>query len=89
MDLFAALATLPLAPLRGLLAVAKAIQSEADRQLYDPGAARGQLEQVESAERSGDLSAEDRERAEREIVGRLVATPPGKAETENGEEGQG
>ncbi|MEV0273754.1 gas vesicle protein GvpG [Hamadaea sp. NPDC050747] len=88
MDLFAAIATLPLAPVRGLLAVAKVIQGEVDRQLYDPGNARRQIEQLESAEQSGDLSDADREQAEREIVGRLVAQPSDTT-SDNGEEEQG
>ncbi|NUO58736.1 MAG: gas vesicle protein G [Hamadaea sp.] len=86
MDLFAAIATLPLAPVRGLLAVAKVIQGEVDRQLYDPGNARRQIEQLESAQQSGDLSDADREQAEREIVGRLVAQPSDTTSDNGGEE---
>jgi len=78
MDLFTALGTLPLAPLRGLLALARVIQSEVDRQLYDPGTARRQIEELDAAAQSGSMSAEDRQKAEQEIVGRLV-TPAGPA----------
>lgn len=73
MDLFSALATLPLAPLRGLLALARAIQAEADRQLYDPGVARRQLEELQAAEAAGAMSPQERQEAEQQVVQRLVA----------------
>jgi chorismate mutase len=76
MNLVTAVVGLPLAPVRGLLAVARLLRDEAERELYDPTRLRRQLEDVRDAVASGELSPEEGERAEREIVGRLTAVPP-------------
>ncbi len=75
MNIVTAVVGLPLAPLRGLVALAKVLRDEAERELYDPIRLRRQLEDIQSAAASGELTPEEADRAEREIIGRLTAAP--------------
>jgi hypothetical protein len=88
MDLFTALATLPLAPVRGVMAVVKVIQAEVDRQMFDPAAARRQLEEIDVASHEGKLTADDQHAAQEQIVRRIVAGPSGATAVADNEEGQ-
>jgi cytochrome c-type biogenesis protein CcmI len=72
MGLFSAVFGLPLAPMRGVIWVAERLQEEAERQYYDPGLIRRQLEEVAQARAEGVLSDEDAEQLERELVARLL-----------------
>jgi len=72
MDLVSMTLGLPFAPLRGLLAIARVIQEEADRQLYDPTSARRELEEIELAEAEESLSGDAAAQAEQRVVDRLI-----------------
>lgn len=72
MNVFSMILGLPLAPVRGVLAVGRVLQQEAEEQLYDPSRVRREIEEIESARAAGDLSAEDAERKEEEVLGRVV-----------------
>jgi len=63
---------LPLAPVRGVLWLAQQIQEQAEEQYYDPARIRAQLEQVDEARRSGELSEEECAEIENELLQRLM-----------------
>lgn len=75
MDLFTLILGLPFAPVRGVVALAEVLRREAERELYDPSRLRRQVEEVEAAVAAGELSAEEGERMQQEIVGRLAVPP--------------
>ena len=72
MDLISVTVGLPFAPLRGVLALARVIQAEVDRQLYDPATVRRELEEIDAARSRGDLAAHEAAARERRTVGRLI-----------------
>ena len=71
MGLFKELVLLPLAPVRGTLWVAEQIADEAEAQLYDEDRIKRELIQLEFDEQAGRISAEERERMERDLFERL------------------
>jgi chorismate mutase len=72
MGLITGLLSLPVAPLRGVVAAAEQVRRHAEDELYDPARIRAQLEEVERLRRSGDLSEEDAVAWEDELVERLL-----------------
>jgi hypothetical protein len=66
---------LPLTPIRGVVWLAEHILEEAESQLYDPARIRAQLEQVDEARRRGELSDEECEEIENELLERLMYRP--------------
>ncbi|HSI97395.1 MAG TPA: gas vesicle protein GvpG [Gaiellaceae bacterium] len=72
MGLLSGLLTLPLAPVRGTIWVAEQILEEAENQHYDPAAIRRQLEHVEEQRVAGEISDEEAETMEDELVERLM-----------------
>lgn len=74
MGLISGLLTLPLAPVRGTAWLAERIQEQAERELYDEDAIRGQLMQLEEARQSGDYDEEEIAAAEDELIERLMAS---------------
>lgn len=72
MGLISGLATLPLAPLRGVLAAAEQVRRQAEDQFYDPVAIRQELEDVQRLREHGELSPEDADAWEDELVERLL-----------------
>ena len=56
MGLVTGLLGLPLAPVRGVIWLAEQVLEQAEEQFYDPARIRAQLEQVDEARRSGELS---------------------------------
>ena len=63
---------LPLAPVRGVIWLAEQVLEQAEEQFYDPARIRAQLEQVDEARRSGDLSEEECVEVENELLQRLM-----------------
>src|SRR5699024_568322 len=74
MGLISSLFTAPLAPLKGTVWVAERIQEEAERQYYDPGVIRRQLEEIAQARAAGQLSDEEATELETELVQRLMTS---------------
>jgi hypothetical protein len=74
MGLITGLLTLPLAPLRGTLAVAELIRRQAEREFYDSGNIRRQLEEVDRMRAASALSEAEAEAIEDELVDRLVTS---------------
>lgn len=70
--LFTGLMTLPLAPVRGTVWVAEQVREQAERDYYDPGRIRRQLEEVDRARAEGSISQDDATAAEEELVQRLM-----------------
>jgi hypothetical protein len=63
---------LPLAPVRGVIWLAEQVLEQAEEQFYDPARIRAQLEQVDEARRSGELSEEECVAIENELLQRLM-----------------
>ncbi|GAA1937565.1 gas vesicle protein GvpG [Nocardioides marmoribigeumensis] len=72
MGLITGLLTLPIAPLRGVVAAAEQVQRQAEEELYDPVRIRAQLEDVERRRQDGQLTDEEAEAWEEELVERLL-----------------
>jgi cytochrome c-type biogenesis protein CcmI len=72
MGLLTGILTLPLAPVRGTVWVAEQVLEEAERQYYDPAVIRRQLEDVEELRSSGQITDEEAEELEDELVERLM-----------------
>ncbi len=72
MGLFGALFSLPLAPLRGVVQVAETVRQEAERQYYDPGTIRRQLEEVADARENGTIDDAEADALEEALVARLI-----------------
>ena len=73
MGLFTGLLTLPLAPVRGTMWIAERLLEEAERELNDPAAIEQQLLDAEERYERGEISTEDFERIEDELLRRLTA----------------
>jgi len=73
MGLITGLLTLPLAPVRGTAWLAERIQEQAENELYDESAIRTGLLELEEARESGELSEEEIDEAENELLERLMA----------------
>jgi hypothetical protein len=73
MGLISGLLTLPLAPVRGTVWLAERIQEQAEDERYDESAIRTGLMELEQARDSGELSNEEIDAAENELIERLMA----------------
>jgi hypothetical protein len=73
MGLITGLLTLPLAPVRGTVWLAQVIQTEIENQESDETSIMTALQGLEAARGTGDLSDEEIEEAENELVERLIA----------------
>jgi Gas vesicle protein G len=76
MGLLTGLLTLPLAPVRGTVAVADQILRAAEDEFYDPARIRAQLEDVERRHAAGELTDDEAIAWEDELIERLMAAPP-------------
>jgi len=63
---------LPLAPLRGTIAVAEQIQRQAEEEFYDPVRIRNQIAEIDRQRAAGELSDEEATIREDELVERLM-----------------
>jgi hypothetical protein len=70
--LITGLVTLPLAPLRGVVAVAEQVQRQAEEEFYDPVTIREELAEVARRREDGELTPEEATAWEDELVERLV-----------------
>jgi hypothetical protein len=71
--LISGLLTLPLAPVRGTVWLAERIQEQAESELYDEGAIRSQLMEIEEAREQGLIDEEEATQAEDQLLERLIA----------------
>lgn len=72
MGLITGFLTLPLAPLRGLTAVAEQILQQAEDIYYDPGTIRRELEEVDRLREEGEIDEATATAREDELVDRLM-----------------
>jgi cytochrome c-type biogenesis protein CcmH/NrfG len=72
MGLITGLLGLPLAPVKGVAAVAEQIRQQAEEQFYDPATIRAQLEEVERQREAGILTEEEAVAWEDELIERLM-----------------
>ena len=72
MGLIASLLTLPLAPVRGSVALAEQILAAAESEYYDPERIRAQLEVVEQRRATGELTDDEATAWEEELIERLM-----------------
>ena len=72
MGLITGLLTLPIAPLRGVAAVAEQVRRQAEEELYDPAKIRQQLEQVDRLRAEGAIGDDEATAWEDELVERLL-----------------
>jgi hypothetical protein len=70
--LLTGLLTLPLAPVRGTIWVAERLLEEAERELNDPAALERQLLEAEAAVERGELSQEEFDVLEDELLRRMI-----------------
>ena len=72
MGLLTGLLGLPLAPMKGTVAVAEQIRRQAEEEFYDPARIRAELEQVDQMRESGELSEDEAMYWEDVLVERLM-----------------
>ena len=72
MGFIANLLLLPLAPVQGMVWLARLLQEIAEKELNDPEVLRTRLREAEDAHRRGEISAEELDRIEEVIFGQLV-----------------
>ena len=73
MGLFTGLVTFPLAPLRGVVSLARVLEEEAYRQWTDPARIRDQIGEIDRAFDAGRLTEEERTEQQNELIARLMA----------------
>lgn len=72
MGLLTGILGLPLAPVRGVAAVAEQVLRQAEEEYYDPATIRAQLEEIERQREAGVLSEEEATAWEDELIERLL-----------------
>ncbi|GAA1982898.1 hypothetical protein GCM10009817_25300 [Terrabacter lapilli] len=72
MGLISGLLTLPLAPLRGLTAVAEQILQQAEEIYYDPATIRRELEELDRLREDGEIDDATATAREDELIDRLM-----------------
>jgi hypothetical protein len=80
--LISGLLTLPLAPVRGAAWVAEQVAQEADRQLYDEDHILHELAALDMAVEDGEMSEEERDHAEDDLLERLNVARARRREAE-------
>ena len=73
MGLVSGLLTLPLAPVRGVVLIAEVLAQEAERELAAQQSPERGLADLEAARASGEISEEEFQRAEADLLDRLIA----------------
>jgi Gas vesicle protein G len=71
MGLITEVLLLPFAPVRGSLWAVGQVLAEAERQYYDPAAVRAELARLEQRLEAGEISEEEFDRLEDELLDRL------------------
>jgi cytochrome c-type biogenesis protein CcmH/NrfG len=77
MGLLTGLLTLPLAPLRGTVAVAEQVRRQAEEAYYDPAAIRRELEEVDRLRADGEITDEEATAWEDQLIERMMVARGG------------
>jgi gas vesicle protein GvpG len=72
MGLITGLLTLPVAPLRGVVAVAEQIRQRAEDDYYDPATIRAEMDEVDALRAAGELTEEEAMAWEDQLIERLM-----------------
>jgi hypothetical protein len=72
MGLVGLIVGLPLAPVRGVIALGRLIQERVEHELRDPSSIRRSLEQAEESRAAGEISGEEEAEIQEHVVGRVV-----------------
>lgn len=64
--------TLPLAPVRGVVAIGQIIQEQVEQERYGPVAIRARLEEIQRQREEGLIGEEEEARAQQEVLDRLI-----------------
>ena len=72
MGLLTGLLSLPLAPLRGTVAVAEQVLQQAEEVYYDPATIRRELEEVERLREAGEIEEDEATAWEDHLIERLM-----------------
>jgi hypothetical protein len=73
MGLLSTLFTLPLAPLRGVVAIGEIVLEQAEAELRSPEVVQRELEALEADYEAGRITEEELREAEQQILDRLTA----------------
>lgn len=76
MGLLGGLVGLPLAPVRGVLALGDLIRRRVDEEARDPAKIRRELEELTRAREAGEISAEEEAQAQQALLNRLTMSGP-------------
>ncbi|AYF75836.1 gas vesicle protein [Nocardia yunnanensis] len=66
------LLSLPVLPLKAVVALARVIADEADRQLYSPAAIRRELDELQRRRAAGELDEDAYRQAEQQVLNRAL-----------------
>ncbi|HET6500805.1 MAG TPA: gas vesicle protein GvpG [Amycolatopsis sp.] len=72
MGLVTAILGLPLAPVRMVVSLGEVIERQVERETRDPASARRDLERIERARESGEISAEEEAEAQQRVLDRMT-----------------
>lgn len=64
--------TLPLAPVRGVVAIGEIIRAQVEQEMYGPMAIRARLEEIQRQREQGLIGEEEAAHAEQEVLDRLI-----------------
>lgn len=78
---------LPFLPVQAVVRLAQVIEEEAEKTLYDPATIRRELEEIERARTSGDISEEEAAQLQNEVVARLTRVRVSGAAAADSDEG--
>ncbi|MDQ1015004.1 gas vesicle protein GvpG [Streptomyces afghaniensis] len=84
MGLISEVLLLPFAPVRGSAWAIRQVLQEAERIYYDPSTIRAELARLEEQLEAGEVSEEEFDRLEDELLDRLEIASRGSAGTDNG-----
>ncbi|NEY33849.1 gas vesicle protein [Streptomyces sp. PRKS01-65] len=84
MGLISEVLLLPFAPVRGSAWAVRQVLQEAERIYYDPAAVRAELARLEESLEAGEISEEEFDRREDELLDRLEIASRGGAGTGEG-----
>ena len=73
MGLFSGIAKLPLAPVRGVVALAEVIARQVEQEMHNPANTRRQLEALEEARERGEITADEEREMQQQILETRVA----------------
>lgn len=67
---------LPLAPVRGVIALTEVIRDRVDEEMRHPASARKELEAAEEAREVGEISEEEEAEVQQDVIDRMTAQKP-------------